>query len=62
MQDYFFEYLKLQRIDFFLKLVASNECSEDEKNLAIQWASELTDELMAKIRRHKYCRSINATS
>ncbi|MGL4118951.1 hypothetical protein CEO74_29175, partial [Klebsiella pneumoniae] len=27
MQDYFLESLKLQRIDFFLKLVAASECS-----------------------------------
>ncbi len=48
MQDYLLESLKLQRIDFFIKLVAASECSEEEKRLAIQWVSELTDELMAK--------------
>ncbi|MGP2485637.1 hypothetical protein ACTUTK_00415 [Pantoea ananatis] len=58
MKDCFFESLKLQRIDLFLKLVASSECSEDEKNLAIQWVSELTDELMKKVRTHEYSRSI----
>ncbi len=52
MQDYFLESLKLQRIDFFLKLVAASECSDEEKGLALQWVSELTDELMAKIRSH----------
>lgn len=40
--------MKLQRIDFFLKLVAASECSDEEKGLALQWVSELTDELMAK--------------
>lgn len=50
MQDYLLESLKLQRIDFFIKLVAASECSDEEKRLAIQWVSELTDELMAKIR------------
>lgn len=54
MQDYFLESLKLQRIDFFLKLVAASECSDEEKGLALQWVSELTDELMAKIRTHEY--------
>ncbi|HGW1481277.1 TPA: hypothetical protein ACNPUW_004101 [Escherichia coli] len=54
MQDYFLESLKLQRIDFFLKLVAASECSDEEKRLAIQWVSELTDELMAKIRNYEY--------
>ena len=53
MQDYFLESLKLQRIDFFLKLVAASECSDEEKGLALQWVSELTDELMAKIRSHE---------
>lgn len=57
MQDYFLESLKLQRIDFFIKLVATSDCSEEEKGLAIQWASELTDELMAKIRSHEYGRN-----
>lgn len=60
MQDYFFESLKLQRIDLFLKLVASSDCSEDEKSLAIQWVSELTDELMKKVRSHEYTRSIES--
>ncbi|MFU0448824.1 hypothetical protein ACMZZG_25575, partial [Pseudocitrobacter faecalis] len=27
MQDYLLESLKLQRIDFFIKLVAASECS-----------------------------------
>lgn len=45
MQDYLLESLKLQRIDFFIKLVAESECSDEEKHLAIQWVSELTDEL-----------------
>lgn len=35
MQDYLLESLKLQRIDFFIKLVAASECSDDEKRLAI---------------------------
>lgn len=62
MQDYFFESLKLQRIDLFLKLVASSDCSEDEKSLAIQWVSELTDELVAKIRNHEYSRTMESIS
>jgi len=62
MQDYFFESVKLQRIDFFIKLVAMGECSTEEKGLAIQWVSELTDELMAKIRRHEYSRSMEVSS
>lgn len=61
MQDYLMESLKLQRIDFFIKLVAASECSEEEKRLAIQWVSELTDELMAKIRSYEYSQSMDAT-
>ncbi|MBN4793310.1 hypothetical protein [Enterobacter cloacae] len=53
---------KLQRIDFFIKLVAASECSDEEKRLAIQWVSELTDELMAKIRSHEYSRSMDVTN
>lgn len=62
MQDYFLESVKLQRIDFFIKLVAMSECSNEEKGLAIQWVSELTDELMAKIRSHEYSRSMEVSS
>ncbi len=58
MQDYLLESLKLQRIDFFIKLVAASECDDEEKRLAIQWVSELTDELMSKIRAHEYNSSI----
>ncbi|NUV16413.1 hypothetical protein MS6207_00577 [Escherichia coli] len=57
MQDYLLESLKLQRIDFFIKLVAASDCNEEEKRLAIQGVSELTDELMAKIRNHEYSRT-----
>ena len=49
-------------IDFFLKLVAASECSDEEKGLALQWVSELTDELMAKIRTHEYNRSMDVIS
>lgn len=56
MHDYLMESVKLQRIDFFMKLVAASDCSEEEKGLAIQWVSELTDELMAKLRRYEHSR------
>lgn len=59
MHDYFLESIKLQRIDFFMKLVADSDCSEEEKGLAIQWVSELTDELMAKLRRYEHNLLIN---
>ncbi|HCT2144820.1 hypothetical protein [Klebsiella pneumoniae] len=57
MQDYLLESLKLQRIDFFIKLVAASECSDEEKRLAIQWVSELTDELIKRIEGLDSCKS-----
>lgn len=62
MEDLLLESMKLQRIDFFVKLVAASECSDEEKRLAIQWVSELTDELMAKIRSHEYNQSMKVTN
>ncbi|VTT26655.1 Uncharacterised protein [Klebsiella pneumoniae] len=58
MHDCLLESLKLQRIDFFMKLVAASDCSEEEKGLAIQWVSELTDELMAKLRCYEHSRLV----
>lgn len=57
MQDYLLESLKLQRIDFFIKLVAASECSDEEKRLAIEWVSELTDELIKRIEALDSCKS-----
>ncbi|EOC0106193.1 hypothetical protein ACLF4E_002210 [Cronobacter malonaticus] len=62
MQECFWESVKLQRIDFFMKLVAASDCNDEEKRLAIQWVSELTDELMAKIRSHEYSRTMDLSS
>jgi len=59
MQDYFLESVKLQRIDLFLKLVAVSDCSDQEKRMAIEWVSELTDELMARLRKHEYSLLMN---
>ncbi|WP_010699760.1 hypothetical protein [Pantoea agglomerans] len=59
MQDYLLESVKLQRIDFFLKIVAVSDCSDQEKRMAIEWVSELTDELMARLRNHEYSLSMN---
>ncbi|SFN19374.1 hypothetical protein SAMN05216516_103209 [Izhakiella capsodis] len=50
MMDYLSESLKLQRIDFFIKLVAATECDYQETRMAIQWVSELTNELVTNIR------------
>lgn len=61
MQDYLTESLELQRIDFFIKLLAANvsECSDDEKCLAIQWVSELLNDVTLKIRDHEHSRIID---
>lgn len=59
MHDYLMESVKLQRIDFFMKLVVASDCGEEEKILAIQWVSELTDELMAKLRAYEYGQSLS---
>ncbi|WP_241622853.1 hypothetical protein [Rosenbergiella australiborealis] len=53
MHDYFMESVKLQRIDFFLRLVADSECSDEEKVLAIQWMSELCSDLVVKLKKHE---------
>ena len=55
MHDYFMESVKLQRIDFFLRLVADSECSDEEKILAIQWMSELCSDLVVKLKKHEKC-------
>lgn len=62
MQDYLLESLKLQRIDFFIKLVAASECNEEEKGLAIQWVSELTDDLLSRIRQPQHASCISEAS
>ena len=53
MHDYFMEVVKLQRIDLFLRLVAESDFSEEEKALAIQWASELCSDLLVKVEEHE---------
>lgn len=59
MHDYIFESIILQRIDFFMKLVASSDCDDEEKSLAIQWVSELTDDLMVKLRSYERSALVN---
>lgn len=52
MHDYFMESVKLQRIDFFLRLVADSECSDEDKTLAIQWLSELCNDLTLDTKKY----------
>ena len=54
--------LKLQRIDLFMKILASSDCSDEEKSLAEEWASALADEFMAKLRNYEYGRLMETSS
>lgn len=56
MQDFLMDPVKLQCIDFFLKIFAVSDCTELEKSMAIEWVAELNNELMARLRNHKYSR------
>ena len=38
--------MKNQCIDLFMKIVAVSDCTDDEKQLVIQWVSEFIAELM----------------
>jgi hypothetical protein len=40
------ESLALQRIELMARLVASSDCSDDDKEVAISWLSELTSDLV----------------
>lgn len=52
MNDLFMESLALQRIELMARLVASSDCSDDDKEVAISWLSELTSDLVT--RRNEY--------
>ncbi|XRA19967.1 hypothetical protein MRL49_06750 [Enterobacter cloacae] len=49
MNDLFMESLALQRIELMAKLVASSDCSDDDKEVAISWLSELTSDLVTRM-------------
>lgn len=49
MQDLLFETIALQRIALFSKLVAKGNCSGDEKDVALAWLGELTEDLKRKL-------------
>ena len=52
MNDLFMESLALQRIELMARLVASSDCSDDDKEVAISWLSELTSDLVTRL--HEY--------
>lgn len=49
MNDLFMESLALQRIELMARLVASSDCSDDDKEVAISWLSELTSDLATRM-------------
>ncbi|MEP8881166.1 hypothetical protein ABKT34_10375 [Enterobacter hormaechei] len=49
MNDLFMEALALQRIELMARLVASSDCSDDDKEVAISWLSELTSDLVTRM-------------
>lgn len=49
MNDLFMESLALQRIELMARLVASSDCSDDDKEVAISWLSELTSDPVTRM-------------
>lgn len=52
MNDLFMESLALQRIELMARLVASSDCSDDDKEVAISWLSELTSNLVNRMNEY----------
>lgn len=52
MNDLFMESLALQRIELMARLVASSDCSDDDKEVAISWMSELTSDLVTRLNEY----------
>ncbi|EOU9602609.1 hypothetical protein ACOJCO_000240 [Cronobacter dublinensis] len=51
MNDLFIESLALQRIELMARLVASSECSDDDKDVAIS-LSGLTSDLVTRLNEY----------
>jgi hypothetical protein len=49
VNDLFMESLALQRIELMARLVANSDCSDDDKEVAISWLSELTSDLVTRM-------------
>ncbi|MDD9243833.1 hypothetical protein PVM12_07180 [Enterobacter soli] len=52
MNDLFMGSLALQRIELMDRLVASSDCSDDDKEAAISWLSELTSDLVTRLNEY----------
>ncbi|HAS1795480.1 TPA: hypothetical protein I4G66_15905 [Enterobacter cloacae] len=59
MQDLFFETVAFQRIALVAKLMATADCSEDEKDVALAWLGEMTQELGRKLDQYEKKRPQN---
>ena len=53
VQDLFFETVAFQRIALVAKLMATADCSEEEKDLALAWLSEMTIALGKRLDEHE---------
>jgi hypothetical protein len=53
VQDLFLETVAFQRIALVAKLMATADCSEDEKDVALAWLGEMTQELGRKLDRYE---------
>ncbi|MCR4247451.1 hypothetical protein NKW47_26520, partial [Enterobacter hormaechei] len=53
VQDLLFETVAFQRIALFAKLMATAECTEDEKDVALAWLGEMTRELGRKLDQYE---------
>lgn len=52
MNDLCMESLALQRIELMARLVASSDCSDDDKEVAMSWLSELTSDLVTRLNEY----------
>lgn len=52
MNDLFMESIALQRIEFMARLVASSDCSDDDKEVSSSWRSELTSDLVTRLNEY----------
>lgn len=53
VQDLFFETVAFQRIALVAKLMATADCSEDEKDVALAWLGEMAQELGRKLDQYE---------
>ena len=52
MNDLYMESLELLRIELMARLVASSDCSNDDKKVAVSWLSELTSDLVTRLNEY----------